>query len=177
MSGRPQEVVLELAAASDAVLLSNLLQLYAHDLSEAFALDIGSNGRFAYEQLPLYWSEPERRFPFVIRCGSGIAGFALVVRGPAGTDDPETFDVAEFFVLRRHRRVGTGRRAAFLLWDRFAGRWSVRVSEGNDAGRQFWTHTIAEYTGRTFAEAIRPGIPHAWRVFSFDSDTGARGRC
>lgn len=171
-----QEVVLKIAAASDAVLVSNLLQLYAYDLSETFALEIGPNGRFAYEQLPLYWSEPESRFPFVIRCGSGIVGFALVTRGPAGADAAETFDVAEFFVLRRYRRVGTGRQAAFLLWNRLAGRWSVRVSEGNDTGCQFWVHAIAEYTGHIFAETIRPGNPHAWREFSFESRDAATQR-
>jgi predicted acetyltransferase len=165
----PQEVALGLAAPSDAGILSNLLQLYAYDLSETFGLELGSDGRFKYDQLPLYWSEPERRFPFLIRHGTGIVGFALATRGSPGSDDPQDFDVAEFFVLRRYRRQGIGREAAFLLWNRFSARWIVRVSEGNHAGRQFWTRTISEYTGHAFEETIRPNSPHPWRVFSFDS--------
>ena len=164
-----QEVVLDVATPRDAGVLSNLLELYAHDLSEAFALELGADGRFGYEKLPLYWSEPERRFPFLIRCGTRVVGFALVTRGSPLSDDPDDLDVAEFFVVRRHRRSGVGRRAAFLLWNRFAVRWIVRVSEGNRSGRHFWASVIAEYTSGALVETTRPGSPHAWRVFSFNS--------
>ena len=165
----PQEVVLDVATPRDAGVLSNLLELYAHDLSEIFALELGADGRFGYAKLPVYWSKPERRFPFLIRCGTRVVGFALVTRGSPASDDPDDFDVAEFFVVRRHRRAGVGGRAAFLLWNRFAGRWIVRVSEGNHGARRFWASVIAAYTGGALAETTRPGSPHAWRVFSFDS--------
>ena len=111
----PLEVSLDVAPARDAALLANLLELYVHDLSEAFPLiELGADGRFGYDPLPLYWSEPERRFPFLIRCGGRVAGFVLVARGSPASDDPDVLDVAEFFVLRRYRRSGVGRRAAFL---------------------------------------------------------------
>jgi predicted acetyltransferase len=163
------EIVLETAAASDAPVLSNLLELYSHDLSEVFALELGANGRFGYEKLPLYWSESEHRFPFLIRAGTRLVGFALVTRGLPPSEGSNDFDIAEFFVLRRHRRSGVGRRAAFLLWDRFEARWTVRVSEGNQRGRQFWANVITEYTSGTAVETLRHGSPHVWRVFSFNS--------
>jgi predicted acetyltransferase len=164
-----QEVVLELATAQDAAVLSNLVELYAHDLSDVFELDLGPDGRFGYEKLPLYWSEPERRFPFLIRCDGRLAGFALITQGSPASDDSDDFDVAEFFVVRRHRRSGVGHRAACLLWNRFAVRWIVRVSEGNRAGCHFWANVIADYTGGVFEETTRPGSPYAWRIFSFNS--------
>jgi predicted acetyltransferase len=127
------ETVLEIATRADAELLSNLLELYVHDLSEAFAVDIGADGRFGYDKLPLYWAEPERRFAFLIRRGGRIAGFALVMRGSPASDDPDVLDVAEFFVLRRYRRAAVGRQAACLLWDRMPGgsphRWRVFAFE------------------------------------------------
>lgn len=166
----PREIVLEVATVADATLLSNLLELYIHDLSEAFpSVELGPDGRFGYEKLPLYWSEPERRFPFLIRCEARVAGFVLVTRGSPATDDPDLFDVAELFVLRRHRRSGVGRRAAFLLWNRLPGRWIVRVSEGNLGALRFWEGIIAEYTRGAATQLKRPGNPSAWRVFSFDS--------
>jgi predicted acetyltransferase len=168
------DVVLEAAAPRDAPLLANLLELYAHDLSDVFNLELGPDGRFGYDKLPLYWSEPTRRFPFLIRAGTQIAGFALTTRGSPASDDPDVFDVAEFFIVRRHRRAGVGRRAAFLLWDQLVGRWIVRVSEGNQRGCCFWESAISEYTGGTAVQTIRPGAPLAWRVFSFD--TGAHLR-
>ena len=74
----PNAVVLDVATLRDAAVLSNLLELYSHDLSEVFALELGADGRFGYEKLPLYWAEPERRFPFLIRCGDRVIGFALI---------------------------------------------------------------------------------------------------
>jgi predicted acetyltransferase len=168
-----QAVALEVATPQDAAVLSNLMELYAHDLSAVFHLELGADGRFGYERLPLYWSEPERRFPFLLRYGGRLAGFALVTCGSPASDDPEDFDVAEFFVVRRYRRCGVGRRAAFLLWDRFAVRWIVRVSEGNQSGCHFWADVIVAYTNGACAPTTRPGSPHAWRVFAFDSRRAA----
>jgi predicted acetyltransferase len=166
----PPGVLLDLATPQDAPLLANLLQLYIYDLSEAFpSVELGTDGRYSYEKLPLYWSEPERRFPFLIRFEGRVVGFVLVTRGSPASDDPEVFDVAEFFVLRRYRRSGVGRGAAFLLWDRLPGRWIVRVSEGNPGGIRFWTGVIGEYTRGVATQFERPGSPNAWRVFSFDS--------
>lgn len=167
----PHDVVLDVATVADGELLANLLELYIHDLSDVFPnLEIGSDGRFGYRRLPLYWRDPDRRFAFLIKCDGRVVGFALVTRGSPGTDDPSVFDVEEFFVLRRHRRSGVGRRAAMLLWNRLPGRWIVRVSEGNRGAVPFWTRVIAEYTGGAATESTRPGDPHLWRVFSFHSD-------
>lgn len=161
------EVTLEAAASSDATLLANLLELYVHDLSVIFSVDIGDDGRFGYEPLPLYWSEPDRRFAFLIRAGGRLAGFALATRGSPATSDPLDLDVAEFFILRRYRRTGIGARAAWLLWNRLPGHWVVRVSQLNAAGLAFWEPTIATYTSGAYATSAIPGKSHAVRVFSF----------
>jgi predicted acetyltransferase len=163
-------VTLDAAAPADAERLANLLELYIHDLSAVFpGIELKDEGRFGYERLPLYWSEPDRRFPFLIRCDGRLAGFALATRGSPASDDPDVLDVAEFFVVRRYRRSGVARHAALLLWKRLPGRWFVRVSEANADAVPFWTRVIAEYTNGTMVESTRPGKPRPWRVFSFVS--------
>lgn len=162
-------VTLETAASGDAELLGNLLELYLHDLSEVFPIEPGLDGRFGYHKLPLYWSEPEKRFPFLIRRAGNAVGFAFVTRGSPATDDPDVLDIAEFFVLRRYRRSGCGRQAAALLWDQLAGRWIVRVSERNHGAMPFWESTISAYTRGQFTRSLRAGSPHSWRDFSFTS--------
>jgi predicted acetyltransferase len=162
------EVTLQFATAEHGPVLSNLLELYLHELSDIFQIDTGADGRFGYDGLPLYWSDPDTHHAFLIRSGDRIGRFALVTRGSPATDDPDDLDVAEFFVLRSHRRSGVGRAAAFLLWNRISGRWIVRVSEANRAGRSFWESIVREYTGGVFAETTRPGRVHMFRVFSFD---------
>ena len=169
-----QKVFLEVATVEEAPLLANLLELYIHDLSEVFpSVEVGADGRFGYPKLPLYWSEPDRRFPYLIRHGGQVAGFVLVTRGSPVTDDPDVFDVAEFFVLRRHRRSGVGRRAALDLWDSLPGRWTVRVYEANRGAVPFWAGVIAEYTKGAATELQKPDVPEGWRVFSFDSQPGS----
>jgi predicted acetyltransferase len=166
----PSDVVLEVATPRDAALLENLLELYIHDLSAAFpSIELGAQGRFGYPKLPLYWSEPDRRFPFLIRYDTRIVGFVLVTRGSPASDDPDVFDVAEFFIIRRYRRSGVGRQAAFLVWDHLGGRWIVRVSAEVAGALPFWRGIIADYTGGGAVESERPGNADCWHLFSFVS--------
>jgi predicted acetyltransferase len=162
-------VTLVPARPDDRALLESLLELYVHDLSEIFQIAPGEDGRFGYERLPLYFTETDRRFPFLIRRDGRIAGFALVTRGSPASDDPAVLDVAEFFVLRGYRRFGVGREAAQSLWRTLPGDWTVRVSEGNRGGVPFWDGVIREFTAGAYTAAQRPGSPHPWRVFAFKS--------
>lgn len=167
---RSTAVTLEVVAPADAPVLANLLELYIHDMSEVFPhVELGPDGRFGYRRLPLYWSEPDRRFAFFIRCDGRLAGFALVTRGSPVSDDPEALDVAEFFVARQCRRRGVGRDAAFLLWSRLPGHWTVRVLETNRGALAFWRRVVSELAGGTETESTREGNPDVWRVLSFES--------
>jgi len=167
-------VTLELATERDATLLANLLELYIHDLSEVFPIELGVDGRFGYASLPLYWSRPDTHFAFLFRLNSRIAGFALVTRGSPATSDLQDLDLAEFFVLRSYRRSGIGRIAASLLFDRLPGHWVVRVSEANSAAVPFWEDTISRYTHGAASKRMRPGKQHLFHVHSFRSaDQGA----
>jgi predicted acetyltransferase len=167
-------VTLEAATRAQRPILENLLELYVHDLSEAFDIEVGRDGRFGYDRLPLYWQEPERRFPFLIRDGSAWAGLALVTRGSPVTDDSSDLDVAEFFVLRRHRRSGVGRRAAFLLFDRIPGRWIVRVADRNHRGLPFWNEVVPAYTRGEFSRPKIAAEAQGWTVFTFHTRPAAR---
>jgi predicted acetyltransferase len=162
------------ATPEQAPALENLFELYAHDLSAAFELEIGEDGRFSAGRLTRFWGEPERCFPFLIRVGNALGGFALATRGSPATSDPADLDVAELFVLRRYRRSGVGRQAVGALWDRMPGHWIVRVAERNREARPFWTRTISNYTQRRFTEtqAIVGGT--SWAVFAFESTAAAR---
>lgn len=164
------EISLDAASPSEAPILANLLELYIHELSAVFPnVELGADGRFGYPKLPLYWSEPERRFAFLIRVDGRLAGFALATRGSPAVEDPDVFDVAEFFIIRRYRRSHVGRRAAFLLWRRLPGKWTVRVAEANSGALAFWGEVVAELTHGRATVSKLPGQPNSWRVFSFES--------
>jgi predicted acetyltransferase len=163
------DVSLDQATHSDAPLLSNLLELYIHDLSDMFPVELGPDGRFGYDRLSLYWSEPERRWAFLIRRRGRVVGFVLATRAASPVTGADAHDVAEFFVLRRYRRSNVGRRAAFLLWNRLPGAWTVRVAETNTGALAFWRDVIAEYTSGAASESMLAGKLIDWRVLSFES--------
>ena len=72
-------VSLQRATPEMAPILSNLLELYVHDLSEIFPVELGPEGRFGYEKLPLYWAEPAVRHAFLIKSGSQVSRRASVL--------------------------------------------------------------------------------------------------
>jgi predicted acetyltransferase len=92
----------------------------------------------AYPYLPLYWREPER-FPYVIVAGSEIVGFALVRKIEAAAQ----FEMAEFYVVPTHRRIGIGRRAACQLFAMHRGSWRVSPISNNVRAQAFWVSVLA----------------------------------
>src|SRR5271155_5379942 len=116
------------AAPDQEPILRNLLELYAHDFSEFRHLELGADGRFGYQPLPLYWSDPNRH-PFLVKVDGQLAGFVLVKRGSEISGDETVWDMVEFFVVRAYRRRGIGTEIACDIWKRFPGLWEVRVMQ------------------------------------------------
>jgi predicted acetyltransferase len=169
MAAPDQEFALLRATARDEGVLAQLLELYAHDLSDVFQMEVDDSGRYGYERLKSYFSEPDTRHAFLVRDQGHYAGFALATRGSPASEDAEVYDVAEFFILRRHRRSGLGRRVAFRLFDALPGRWFVRVSSDNAAALAFWSRVIEEYARGAELSASRPGRLSSWQVYEFDT--------
>lgn len=167
-------VILHQANAGDHVLLSNLMELYIHDLSAMFAhVALGEDGRFGYPELPSYLLGEGRRWAFLIRQDERVAGFALARRGSPASDDPNVLDVAEFFVLRQFRARGTGFAAAVLLWSSMPGCWTVRASTRNPNALAFWRGAVGKYTGQRAIESERSLGGSQWVVFCFDNSSQA----
>jgi predicted acetyltransferase len=136
------------ASLADKPVLRNLLELCQHDYSEYNHDDVDEHGLFGYKYLDQYWTEAER-YPFLIRVDGRLAGFVLVRRVE---EDPVTYSIAEFFVMRKYRRQGIGGQAARFIFDRFPGRWQIEQEADNLPAQNFWRHVIAEYTQENFTE-------------------------
>ena len=152
----------------DAATLGNLFELYAHDFSELLPLDVGDDGRFGVTEARQGWDDAGS-YALFIRADRKLAGFAIVHRGSRVTDAPDVMDVAEFFVLRRWRRLGVGTRAAHAMFRRHAGNWEVRVREGNPAALAFWPRAIRSFTGEDCPGEAWRAKASSWRVFRFES--------
>ena len=159
-------------APSDKDVLRNIFQLYAYDFSEVLPADVDETGRFKAPWLEAYWSDPWR-FPFLLRVDAHLAGFALVHQKShlSGADD--VWGMAEFFVLRRHRRAGVGMRAAHILFETHAGAWEVRQRAANVAATSFWRRAVAAFTAGRFTEELVDDERWKGPVQRFTSGGGA----
>lgn len=168
---RVGQVTVEAVPASERAVLDRLLQLYLHDFSDFATLgtphgDVDVDGPFAYRPgLDAYWREPDR-VPLMIRADGRTAGFALVNRW-APLDAPLDHALAEFFVLRKHRRAGVGRRAALAVFRASPGRWQVGIAAYNAPALAFWRAVSRDLPG----VEERAGTPDRWNgaVLCFES--------
>jgi predicted acetyltransferase len=145
------DVDITLAAPSERVLIEGLFQFYAYDFSEmepaaSEAFEPGPDGRFApYPHLDPYWSDPAC-VALIIRRGGRPAGFALI-NATSHSGRPVDRNMAEFFVMRKHRRGGVARAAVQAILARYPGRWEAAIAERNTAARAFWPASIAATPG------------------------------
>jgi len=134
------DLQVERAEKAQQALIEAMLQLYTHDFSVHWAGtprgELGEDGRFAPYPIDDYWRD-EGRVPLLLRRGGHPAGFALLNRH-AHSGLPVDVSMAEFFVVRKHRRGGLGRAALDLILDRHHGLWEVAVVRRNLAALGFW---------------------------------------
>ena len=132
-------------AASEKSSLRQLMQLYLYDFSEYDLEDVNKHGYYDYPYLDHYWTEAGRH-PFFIKVDNQLAGFVLVRKLPAIQEAADVMAIAEFFVMRKYRRLGVGKIAALMVFDKFPGRWEVNQQGTNEPSKRFWENVIAEYS-------------------------------
>ena len=105
------------------------------------------------------WFSNELSHPLVILKGTEAVGFALVTRprfSGAG-EKPADFLLSEFFIRRKHRRVGIGREAATLIFNRFSGDWEIIEYDRNPTAIAFWRGVLNTYASGRVQERVRNG--------------------
>ncbi|HWQ28883.1 MAG TPA: GNAT family N-acetyltransferase [Dehalococcoidia bacterium] len=141
------------ARPSERPVVERLLQLYLYDLSEFTGADVGPEGLFPYPHLDQYWSGGASK-ALLLRSSGHLVGLALV----RALDDPlvphDAWEMAEFFVLRGHRRRGIGTEAAMTIFDGFRGHWQVRELARNTPAQAFWRRVIADYTAGNYTDVL-----------------------
>lgn len=151
---------------SQEPVLRALLGYYCHDMAEWFGFECNEDGTYAY---PVEHAWDPGRGVHIAYLDRIPVGFALV--GPADeyVDRDGVMDLREFFVVRRHRRAGMGRRLAAMVWDAYPGPWLVRVFGGNVPAVPFWRGAVGAYTGGAYREEARRDGDRDWCYFSFTS--------
>jgi len=124
--------------------IENLMQLYIHDFSDFLVhgnrKTLSEDGRFFDYPLDSYWRDAGRS-ALLIRNDGLLAGFALI-NDQGHTEAATDFNMGEFFIVRGHRRGGTGTAAARAIFARRPGRWEVAVARRNTPALPFWRRAI-----------------------------------
>lgn len=164
------QVVLEPAGPEHRETIANLFQLYIHDFSEQWAGqergELGEDGRFEpYPYLESYWAGPGR-VPLLLRAAGRLAGFCLINRHHHGAR-PVDWNVAEFFVVRKHRRSGLGAAAAAQVFQARPGVWEVAVARRNTGALAFWRDVIESQAGLAGLHELSDASDWDGTVFRF----------
>ena len=147
-------------------IIFNLMQLYTYELSffedETTEFVLQDNGLYVVSKYTeLYWKE-DKRHPYVLKCDGEIAGFVLERLNEEGM-----YEIAEFFVLNKYRKLGAGTFMANEMFKRFKGKWEIRTLLKNKRAQDFWRKVVRDASNGNFTEQlIRDNTRYA---FYFDN--------
>lgn len=140
------------ATQANEELLSHLMQFYIYDFSEFMIIDVEENGKFEDYPLAPYWSSPAH-FPYLIKKGTHPIGFVLVKEIEA--ENRTYYTIAEFFIMKRHRRGGYGKAIVHKVFHQHRGNWEITQLKRNRSAQSFWRHVINEATAGIYTEVER----------------------
>lgn len=135
--------------AQERNILENLFSYYIYDMTEFMKWNPDHEGKFNYDfsKFDVYWKH-EDHVPYFIYVGSDLAGFVLVRRYPS---DQSTYDIAQFFVLRKFKGQGVGKNALAKVIDRYPGKWQIRVLLENSGALCFWKSAVSKIVGKEYS--------------------------
>lgn len=133
---------IELKIAKDSKIIENLFQYYIYDMSEYAGFSPNPDGTYSVPDsvtgLSNYWKLPNH-FPYYIYANGELAGFSLIRNYPGRE---KFFDIGQFYVLRKFKGQGVGKKAFELSVKKHPGEWITRVLPNNTGAFKFWTKAI-----------------------------------
>lgn len=136
---------IELVRAESSEIIRNMFQYYIYDMSEYTKFCPNEDGTYTVDEsiihLNDYWTNSNHH-PYLIMVDYEIAGFSLIRAFPFA---PEYYDIGQFFILRKYKGMGLGRKAFELSVKRHPGKWITRVLPDNQGAYSFWMKVITDF--------------------------------
>ncbi len=150
-------------------ILRNMLEIYLHDMSEfddeEDRLELNKAGLYGYKYLDYYWTEAGR-YPYLITVDGNLAGFALI---RTLKQNDLTFEVAEFFILKKYRNSGVSKLFITELFSLHQGNWIINTPIKNIPAQRFWRKIANGESKGEFKEyLIEDGRRMEWAFKNID---------
>lgn len=157
--------LIEIKLASRHV-LENLFPYYIYDMSEYMGWAPSESGVFTYNShsFDIYWKRSDH-VPFFIYVGEELAGFVLVRKYP---QNESVYDIAQFFVLRKFKGKGVGKKSLALVVSLFPGKWQIRVLIENNGALSFWKSAVSNLVGDNYEQAKNMDVDLLMYFLSFE---------
>ena len=136
------EPTLVLVKARQKMILEKMLMKYQLELT-------GKENPEKYKHLGSYWEKKNRK-PYFIAINTTIVGFVLLNNHTLVQKDG--YNVAEFYIKKAYRNKGIGKKAVYVLFNLFPGRWEIRQLDNNITGQKFWNNVVDKYTNHNYKE-------------------------
>jgi predicted acetyltransferase len=141
-------ILIRRAELEDRLPLYRMLELYQHDLSDIWHQDLDLHGEYGYS-LDRFWRDSDCH-PFLALVDGKYAGFALVDSSLKIGEHGRWMD--QFFVMKKYRGVGVGKKLAMQVFAALPGSWEVGQMANNREAQAFWRAVIGQKTQGEFKE-------------------------
>lgn len=136
----------------DKNIIFNLMQLYTYELSffedKTTSFELLENGLFKISKyVDLYWKE--ERQPYILKYDGKLAGFVL-----ERFNEEEMYEIAEFFVLNKYRKLGAGTFMANEIFKKYKGKWEIRTLLKNKPAQDFWRKVVKNASNGIYEEHL-----------------------
>ncbi|TMV43392.1 GNAT family N-acetyltransferase [Paenibacillus mesophilus] len=145
------EIAIDPIKEEELSVLNNLFEFAAYDLSEFSKANIKKTGLYEPKINVADLYNDNNYYLYMVRAEEQLAGFVIVKY----MEEENLHYLNHFFILRKYRKQGIGRKVAEQVFDMFKGRWRVSEFDWNVSAQMFWRKVLERYTGGAFIETRR----------------------
>jgi predicted acetyltransferase len=140
-------VYIEEVLLNEENILRNMFEFYDYEFSQYLNFEVNKEGLFRRAPVSEYLSNDEYH-SFFIKSAERLLGFVILKI----TNNKSSFEIEQFFILKKYNGKGIGKQAAIKIFDRFKGNWKVTQVERNYPAQAFWRKVIQSYSNNSYRE-------------------------
>jgi predicted acetyltransferase len=140
-------VYIEEVLLNEENILRNMFEFYDYEFSQYLNFEVNKEGLFRRAPVSEYLSNDEYH-SFFIKSAERLFGFVILKI----TNNKSSFEIEQFFILKKYNGKGIGKQAAIKIFDQYKGNWKVTQVERNYPAQAFWRKVIQSYSNNSYRE-------------------------